>query len=163
MAVADKGHMLVAALRDQTVRVWDIAPTPAQVRGEFRLLKRSVSSLAIAADGRTVAVGTNAGTIKLADLSAGEPRDRGELTLPQSHGSVHALTFAPAGDVMAASYSDRLVVWDLTTLRVVRDWEMPGAVADLCFGPDGRHLITANGNGTIYVLRLAAPSFRTLP
>jgi WD40 repeat protein/serine/threonine protein kinase len=163
MAMDGRGHALVAAGRDQTVRVWDITATPAAVRGEFRLARRIASALAVSTDGHTAAVGTNAGTIKLADLSAGEPRDRGELTLPQAHGSVHALAFAPAGDVFAASYSDRLVIWDLATLRVLRDWEMPGGAADLCFGPDGRHLIIANGNGTIYVLRLAAPWFRTHP
>ena len=29
-----------------------------------------------------------------------------------------------------------------------------GGIHQVAFTPDGRHLITANGNGTIYVLRL---------
>lgn len=31
-----------------------------------------------------------------------------------------------------------------------------GRVTDTCFTPDGRHLITAHENGTLYVLRLEA-------
>jgi hypothetical protein len=32
-----------------------------------------------------------------------------------------------------------------------------GIVWDVAFTPDGRHLVTGNGNGTVYVLRLAPP------
>jgi hypothetical protein len=32
---------------------------------------------------------------------------------------------------------------------------LPGAVAQIVFTPEGRHLATANWNGTIYLLRLA--------
>src|SRR5262249_46527468 len=34
------------------------------------------------------------------------------------------------------------------------EWKPPGAVDDVWFAPDGRHVITANSNGTAYVLRL---------
>jgi hypothetical protein len=30
-----------------------------------------------------------------------------------------------------------------------------GTIPQVAFSPDSRHVITANGNGTIYVLRLA--------
>ena len=32
---------------------------------------------------------------------------------------------------------------------------MPGS--PISIAPDGRHLATVNGNGTVYLLRLAAP------
>jgi hypothetical protein len=38
-----------------------------------------------------------------------------------------------------------------------REWTLPGVVHDVAFAPDGRHLATANGNGSVYILRLAKP------
>ena len=37
---------------------------------------------------------------------------------------------------------------------VLREWRFPGVVWGVFFGSDGRHLVTSNGNGTAYVLRL---------
>ncbi len=38
----------------------------------------------------------------------------------------------------------------------LREWQLPGPVNGVA--ADGRHLATANGNGTVYILRL-----RSLP
>ena len=47
-------------------------------------------------------------------------------------------------------------LWDLTRpVPVRRSITLPGAVAQIVFTPEGRHLATANWNGTIYLLRLA--------
>ena len=37
-------------------------------------------------------------------------------------------------------------------------WKVPGKVSSATFTPDGRHIVTRNENGTIYVLRLAESS-----
>ncbi len=37
-----------------------------------------------------------------------------------------------------------------------KEWQLPFAVNGLALSGDGRHLVTGNGNGTIYVLRLSA-------
>ena len=36
------------------------------------------------------------------------------------------------------------------------EWRLFGPVYDLAFAPDGRHLGTANANGTVYLFRLPA-------
>ena len=36
-----------------------------------------------------------------------------------------------------------------------KEWHFPGPVHGVTFAPDSRHLAVANGNGTIYLLRLA--------
>jgi hypothetical protein len=41
---------------------------------------------------------------------------------------------------------------------MVGEWRLPGPVYDLAFASDGRHIATANGNGTVYILRLPAPA-----
>jgi hypothetical protein len=46
------------------------------------------------------------------------------------------------------------MVWDATTTRRLYEWTFPGPVYALAFAPDSRHLATANGSGTAYILRL---------
>lgn len=46
-------------------------------------------------------------------------------------------------------------LWDAATRRKLHAWTFPGDVRRVEYTPDGRHLITGNGKGTIYVLRLA--------
>ena len=48
-------------------------------------------------------------------------------------------------------------LWDLKTARLVRQIRLSPAVQDvyqIAFSDDGRHLATANSNGTVYILRL---------
>jgi WD40 repeat protein len=111
--------------------------------------------MALAADGRTLAAGTSSGMLHLFDLSTTEPRERGEFVMPRTRGPVQALAFAPDGQALAVSVSGRLVLWDMAAMQPQQEWELPGVVTHLTFGPEGRHLITANSNGTVYVLRLA--------
>ncbi len=69
------------------------------------------------------------------------------------------VAFSPDCQVLAAPSSDGKVrLWDLRsgTLRQTFTLGPPGGMIwNVAFPPDGRHLVTANRNGTIYVLRLA--------
>ena len=47
-----------------------------------------------------------------------------------------------------------MTVWDVEKRNVLKSWELPGGVGAVAFAADGRHLATANGNGTVYILRL---------
>jgi hypothetical protein len=44
-------------------------------------------------------------------------------------------------------------VYDVASEKRLHDWSLPGAVHDLAFAHDGRHLVTANADGTAYILR----------
>jgi len=46
-----------------------------------------------------------------------------------------------------------ITLWDAVTGRKLREWQFPGQVY-ASITPDGRHLATANANGTVYILRL---------
>lgn len=48
----------------------------------------------------------------------------------------------------------RVILWDAAKALPVREWQLGGICLTLAFSPEGRHLLTGNGNGTIYVLRL---------
>ena len=48
-----------------------------------------------------------------------------------------------------------VVVLDMPAGKKEKEWQFPGPVHGLAFAPDSRHLAVANGNGTIYILRLS--------
>lgn len=46
-------------------------------------------------------------------------------------------------------------IHDWAVGRLVRTIKFPGNVPGLARHPDGQHLATVNGNGTVYILRIA--------
>jgi WD40 repeat protein len=77
----------------------------------------------------------------------------------------HNVATAGLSSVVLSESSQRLaglaggnpVVLDMTTGQSIWEWHVPihfGRVNALDLSPDGRHLITANEDGTVYVIRL---------
>jgi WD40 repeat protein len=62
---------------------------------------------------------------------------------------------SPDGQTLASAARDgKVILWEAATGAKYREWQLPGTVYRVAFADDGRHLITANANGTLYVLRL---------
>jgi hypothetical protein len=136
--------------------------------------------------------GDQAGQIRLLDAATGEVG----LSLPSGLGSVRALAFDPARQLLfAAGGPPRLDGKQATKQCAIRALDLQGKQRFLCEGHtaivvalalsadggrllsgsystpggtdrapvrfwdarDGRHVVTANGNGTVYVLRLPPP------
>ena len=77
--------------------------------------------------------------------------------------SVNSLAFSPTGRLLAAAKSaGKVHLWHVPVTGLgVRDPDRTlvigpsgGIVQDARFSSEGRHLLTTNGNGTIYILRL---------
>jgi hypothetical protein len=65
------------------------------------------------------------------------------------------MVFSPDGRTLAAAgLGGQVSLWETATGKKYREWQLPGPVHRLAFLEDGRHLVTANENGTFYVLRL---------
>jgi WD40 repeat protein len=57
--------------------------------------------------------------------------------------------------MVAASAADGKVwVWDTESRIMKYKWQMPGSVHSVAFAPDSRHIATANGDGSAYILHL---------
>jgi hypothetical protein len=144
---ADGARLVSADYLDGTIRTWDA--------GSGRLLDSIASglgpapslALALAPDGRTVAVGLSRRGIALADL------DTGKLTLrlPQSSWDAIALVYAPDGRTLVAAGSDQMIrVYDTATWQ--QRWSCPvpeAKVHCLAVAPDGRRFIGGGAFGRL--------------
>ena len=71
-------------------------------------------------------------------------------------GAVRSVGFLPGGKALLSAGEDgQVILWSARTGETLWDWQLPGAVSAVAAAPDGRHIATANSNGTVYVLRVS--------
>jgi WD40 repeat protein len=140
VAVEHDGRLAASGSLDGTVLLWDLdtleprQPLPVD---------SAVTSLAFSPDGSTIAIGTDAGDIRLIDLA----NRREPVRLTGHDGSVLSVAFSPDGNMLASGGADRTVRrWSLLTERRIGS-EMLGhqnEVTSVAFDPDG--LVIASGS-----------------
>jgi WD40 repeat protein len=92
--------------------------------------------------------------VRLWDVSGETPKQMPAPQVPKGE-DVRSVAISPDGELLVtASAVGRVAVYRTATGRVVHTLEIPGAVDYVDFAPDGRHLLVANRNRTVYVLRL---------
>jgi serine/threonine protein kinase/WD40 repeat protein len=151
LAVSADG-MLVAAIKSPTteVQLWDISQAKPQPLPALKH-ERGVTSLAFAPKGKLLACGSSRFT-QLWDLSGPEPKVQAKFLMS---GSGISVSFSPAGDrLVVATNTGKLIVWDVSTEKEWWQCQLPGFADKVRITPDGRHVVTVNSNGTIYILRL---------
>ena len=120
-------------------------------------MPQAVNEVAFSPDGRALAASCDApdAAVRLWDLKTGR-----ETTCRGHAGHARGLAFSPAAPLLASCGEDgAVIVWDRTSgarrQRAVGPGPFGGEVGGVAFTPDGRHLATANANGTVYLLRAA--------
>ncbi len=105
----------------------------------------SVNSVAISADGRLVASGSQDATVKLWDVATGaEVR-----TIEHGHW-VEAVAFSPDSlHVASGGWDDTVRLWQIATGAEVQQFAAGVPVQTLAFSPDGTLLVAAGARGTI--------------
>jgi WD40 repeat protein len=159
VAFGPKSDLLAAGGAHGEIRLWNVST--GEIAGSLTS-PAAVTSLAFSPDGETLATIGWDHAPRLWDLASGQAR----ATLPGHEPTLTpglwyeraTVVFSPDGAWLASAAFDGTVrVWNASTgepQHVIRVCQRGGAINDLAFTPDGRHLLTANQNGTIYVLRL---------
>ncbi len=138
---------MAAGEGDGQVLLWDLAD-----REVVRVLRGGASALAFHPAGRRLAVCTLAHSVNVFDVATGEL----DAELLGHLDAVACVAFSPGGKWIATGGDDRTVrLWDAATGEERGEAELDTQVKALAFTPDGRRLITGNGNTSCYLLDVA--------
>ncbi len=114
-----------------------------------------VTVLAFHPDGRSfVCGGGGDGTLRLCSFDGQRVKEKAVL---RRHAKVvNDAAFADDGQSFATVSDDWLAIhWDAATGTVKKSWELRAAIHGVAFASDSRHLLLANANNTIFILRMS--------
>lgn len=161
LAFCANGKLAANGAENGSVRLWEMQtdkePKGAKIApgGDWMLFdKVGVADLAITPDASTLVAGSDKGEIKIAKIQGREV-----LKTIQAHKTgVGAVIMSPDGKRFATIGTDNVVkAWSIdgTELRSFDMGRHHGLfVINFAFSPDGKQLVTANANTTVYVLDL---------
>jgi WD40 repeat protein len=110
-----------------------------------------VHAVAFAPDGKTVVSGGHDDVVRFWDVSGGMLKEL--ATLNHEKGSVQSVHYSPDGSKLVVAYGSGCVLVCDSSAKKLHEWQLDGP-ASARFAPDGRHVVTENGNATVYILRL---------
>jgi serine/threonine protein kinase/WD40 repeat protein len=148
------GKALATLGRDNSLKLYDVASHGERTMPPTVGQTTQVSCFAWRPDGKLVATGTmphaEQQPFRVWEPGTGKVRHRFSGKMMAT-----AVAFHPDANLLAgADMEGNVTLWNLASEQPVRHWRLAGAANCLNFSNDGRYLITGNGNGTVYVLRL---------
>lgn len=132
---------------DGVLRIWNLG-TKDRIGGDWPLFVKAVADIGMTADKSTVAAIDLDGFVKVADVNTRESKPKFRAVAA----GVNGLVVAPNGSALATLSADGEVkAWDMDG-KELRKWTLPTVPNAAAFTPDGKKLVTANRDGTLYVL-----------
>jgi WD40 repeat protein len=139
------------------VQIFDLAKRE-RVGGNMPLFERDVVDIGVTADKKYIVATDDEGLVKVGELKGGK---LDVVAKGKAHkDGVRALYVSPGGKSFLTVGNDReLKLWSLTDLKPeslteLRSWTLPVIVKGAAFAPDGKFAVTANADGTAFVLEL---------
>jgi WD40 repeat protein len=154
------GTKTALGAKNGTVRLYDLAKRGEMLPGGDWFVndpKAGIGDLVFSPDARLLYVGNDLGDVKVCRVA-----DRQVLRTFKAHDKrVGVLIMSADGKRLAsAGYDNVIKLWDAQTGQELRRWELHQRVRNLPFvwqmtlTPDGRYLVTANADTTLYLLEL---------
>lgn len=131
-----------------TVCVWSIANATKPLF-ELKHDLTGVNSIALSTDGQVLLAFSQADSV-VWDLEEVPPR---EYRL-QLNAYLRSAYFSPDKKRLFVADGDGIGIYDWASNHEVRRLTFPGHTRQIVAHPDGKHVATVNGNGTVYILRL---------
>lgn len=143
------GKLLASVDQGGIVTLWEMKNDAIEMTCELGAHRERAYRVRFSPDGRLLATAGNEGSIKLWAIGA-DPAETIDLN---SHtAGVASLEFDwQSKHLLSSCYDGQVIVWDLVEKKPIREWQFPGNVLDAKLDPTGRKIVTANGNGSIYV------------
>ena len=135
-----------------TLQLWECGEGPPRLLRSWKVDPPNYPRAAFGPNGQSLVLVGEDAVVRSWDLTQDPPRS---TAFARKHTDViHAVAFAPGETKLATAGEDgRVVVWTPQG-EVLKEWQLSGPICDVSFAPDGRHLATANAEGTVFVLRL---------
>jgi WD40 repeat protein len=119
---------------------------PLEPRALLRGDLSSVRAMAFAPDGKTLATGSDEGSLRLWELASnGSGRERARLPMPKDGGAVLTVSFSPdAKSLLTAGGKGDVILWDLATAKPRTSVKI-SSLAGARLSPDGRFVLVSRG------------------
>jgi WD40 repeat protein len=128
---------------------------PSRHIATFELDSGAVASRVVfSRDGKYLLWGCSDGLVRRWDVDSAASQPAIVFSILSTKAVVSVAFSRDGGMIAASSIDGKVTVWDAKTRSSLREWTMPDAVKCVTFDAKGRHLATANANGTIFILRL---------
>jgi WD40 repeat protein len=128
------------------IQLYNTAPSLIRTR----IPAKNIKILATSPDQRSLAWANQDNNIRLVSI----PQPSQSYTLTNAGGQVTSLTFAPSGRQLAsANYENQLKVWDTSSGKISKNWDLPYWLSDLSYSPDGAQIGGVDlPNFTVHIL-----------
>ncbi len=163
IAISPDAKRLSTCANDHRAFVWDITGTaPKKLfelgNGGINAGEQNTYQVVWLLDGQRVAVARGSGVV-VWDVGGKLAMPRPALMRPKmGMARITIIAQHPWLPWLVAADSDgRVTLWNTADGTIVKTWSFPVSPTALHFAADGRHLLTANPNGTVSVLRLDVP------
>jgi WD40 repeat protein len=135
--------------KEGVIRIWDLLKKE-RLGADWPILKNAVADIGVTADKKYVIVIDAEGEVKVADVSKREVISSVRATT----NGVNGLVVSPTSDKFATLSATREIrVFDLKCKEIAK-WQLPFAANAAAFTVNGKKLLTANSDGTAFVLDL---------
>jgi WD40 repeat protein len=160
LAYSFDGKQMASGSIDGTVILWD--PESGKARRTLEAYENEIFDLSFSPDGFYLATASRDPVVKIWETNSG----RQILALKSEQQRILSLSYSPNGKLLASA-GNRYVqngpgwlgeasIWDAKTGNsLAKIGDSTTGIYSLAFSPDGKHLATAHGDGTVKIWEVA--------